>query len=281
MGLHVQLDVEYASDERIVEAGPMAELLYVRALCWCKKNPKTNGAFTWSQLAVFAHAIPQARKHAARLVEVGAWEATDRGAQVAAWLKRNKSGEDIASAADMASMLGIQGNHERWHVGKEGKPSNKCPLCLATFKASGTPIGSMSGNPIGSSSPKEEVKEEEESQVEEEVEVKPKEEVGHHLAARQLESVPPLPADDDELRMAKKITEIIDAIIGQRATETGRRISDPIAYLRSGRAKFARDERLSFDMMLVARPHFLDDDVKPETAAAFYLASSYSKGGAA
>lgn len=176
MGLHVQLDVEYASDERIVEAGPMAELLYVRALCWCKKNPKTNGAFTWSQLAVFAHAIPQARKHAARLVEVGAWEDTGKGAQVAAWLKRNKSGEDIASAADMASMLGIQGNHERWHVGKDGKPSNKCPLCLAAFRASGDPIGSRSGTPIGSVSPKEEEQEEVEPEEEPQPETQEEEE---------------------------------------------------------------------------------------------------------
>ena len=112
-GLHVQLDVEYASDDRMVEAGLLSELLYIRALCWCKKNPKTNGSFTWAQLAVFAHGFKSPRACAAKLVETGAWEATPKGCRVAAWLKRNKSGEDIAAAQDMASVLGGQGNHER------------------------------------------------------------------------------------------------------------------------------------------------------------------------
>lgn len=168
MGLHVQLDVEYASDEKMVDAGPLAELLYIRALCFAKKNPKNDGEFSATQLSLFAHGIPGARKCAEKLTTLGAWEVTPKGWRIAVWLRRNKSGADIATAQEMASALGVKGNHERWHVGPEGKPSAKCALCVAAYRLSGTPIGSGSGHPIGSASPKEEVEEQEKTETEEE-----------------------------------------------------------------------------------------------------------------
>ena len=127
MALHVQLDVEYASDPKIIDAGPMAELLYVRALCFAKKRPD-DGRLTRSQLTRFAAGIPSPMRHAAKLVEVGAWVETPDGWQIAAWLKRNKSAERIARDTAAKRLKSLMGNHERWHV-KEGKFDPTCELC--------------------------------------------------------------------------------------------------------------------------------------------------------
>lgn len=127
MGLHVQLDVEYASDPKMIDAGPMGELLYVRALCFAKKRPD-DGRLTRSQLTRFAAGIPSPLKHAQRLVEVGLWAETDDGWQIAAWLKRNKSAARIAKEQEAKRLKSLLGNHERWHV-KEGKYDPTCELC--------------------------------------------------------------------------------------------------------------------------------------------------------
>ena len=37
-GLFVPLDVEYDSDDKMIEAGPMAELLYVRGMAFAKRT---------------------------------------------------------------------------------------------------------------------------------------------------------------------------------------------------------------------------------------------------
>ena len=56
VGLHVQLDVEYAMDEKLVGVGPYAELLYVRALCFAKRT-MLDGKITHAQLAAIAHGL--------------------------------------------------------------------------------------------------------------------------------------------------------------------------------------------------------------------------------
>lgn len=180
-GLFVKLDVEYASDDKMIEAGPMAELLYVRGLTHCKKNPDKDGFISDAQLAGIALRIPAATKVAQRLVEVGAWTKFEKGWVVTAWLKRNRSGSDIKAQTDMASALGQQGNHERWHVGPEGKPSPKCQLCIGLHHQ--TPSGRGSGTPIGGSSPEEEERRTEENRTEPEVEpeVEPEPEVEQSL----------------------------------------------------------------------------------------------------
>ena len=181
-GLFVKLDVEYASDDKMVEAGPMAELLFVRGLCFCKRNAATDGEISSAQLALVAVGIPNPKKHAARLVEVAAWSKTERGWRVAAWLKRNRSNADIQAQLEMASALGIQGNHDRWHTGAEGKISAKCPICLSQHRgkpdrvAIGVPDEVDRRNPIGGSSPEEEEEEETEVKPEEETEPEAEEE---------------------------------------------------------------------------------------------------------
>jgi hypothetical protein len=127
-GLYVALDVEYDSDDKMILAGPMAELLYVRGLAFCKRT-MSNGNISRAQLAVVGRGIPSASKHAAALVEVGAWVITPQGWRVAAWLKRNKSAEQIAADRATRKAASVQANHDRWHTGPDGKPSVSCPIC--------------------------------------------------------------------------------------------------------------------------------------------------------
>lgn len=142
-GLFVPLDVEYPSDDEFIEAGYVAELLYIRALCFAKRK-QTDGSITRSQLPSVALGIPAAKKHAQKLVDVGLWTTTDDGWNIPAYLKRNPSKEEIETTKALAKEAGERGNHERWHIGEDGKPSSKCRLCRADR------IGKTSGNPIGS-----------------------------------------------------------------------------------------------------------------------------------
>lgn len=128
--LFVKLDAEYASDPKLLEAGPLAELLYVRSLCFCKRT-LVDGFIRERQLAVIAVGIPSPSKHAAALVEVGAWERVDGGWQVAAWLKRNKSARQIAEEREAKRAASLLANHTQHHVGKGKKPSPRCELCRA------------------------------------------------------------------------------------------------------------------------------------------------------
>ena len=87
-----------------------------------------------------------------------------------------------------------------------------------------------------------------------------------------LEAVPPIPDDDDGKNHDKKIAAIIDAIIAKRSVHS--RVADPIGHMRACRANFAAKERLTLDMVLATRPHFLEPDADPATVAEFYLGHS-------
>jgi len=128
MPLYVPLDVDYASDDKLIEAGPMAELLYVRGLAFCKRT-MSDGVIRRSQLAAVGLGIPAAAKHAQRLVDVGAWAATPHGWRVVAWLKRNKSAAQIRHDGEAKKAASVLANHKRWHIGEGKDASPTCPLC--------------------------------------------------------------------------------------------------------------------------------------------------------
>lgn len=130
-GLYVPLDVEFDSDDKLILAGPMAELLYIRSLAFAKRT-MSNGDITNAQLVVIGRGIPNAKKHAKKLEDVGAWRTTTTGWHIAAWLKRNKSVDAIATEREVKKAASVKANHERWHVGDTGKPSALCPLCYPT-----------------------------------------------------------------------------------------------------------------------------------------------------
>ena len=125
MPLFVPLDVNYADDDKIVAAGPMAELLYVRALAFVKRA-RSDGHLHDGQLPIVAARIPRPRQLADRLVDTGLWERNGTGLYVSAWLKRNPPVADVSPAKSAAGALG---NHRRWHLPPDGAPNPECPHC--------------------------------------------------------------------------------------------------------------------------------------------------------
>lgn len=128
MGLFVPLDVDYQMDAKVIDAGIYGELLYVRALAFAKRT-MSDGKIRTAQLGPLALGIPKPPQVAARLVEVGLWLVHAEGWLIAAWSKRNQSAEAITAKSDRKRLAAQKANHERWHVGEEGKPSDSCPLC--------------------------------------------------------------------------------------------------------------------------------------------------------
>jgi hypothetical protein len=128
MSLYVPLDVDYASDDKLIEAGPLAELLYIRGLAFCKRT-MSDGRIKRAQLTVVAHGIPSARKHVYQLVDVGLWRETSDGWAIVAWLKRNKSAAQIRSDSETKKAASALANHRRWHIGEGKEPSFSCPHC--------------------------------------------------------------------------------------------------------------------------------------------------------
>lgn len=120
--LFVPLDVNYADDDKIVAAGPMGELLYVRSLAFAKRD-RHDGLIRDGQFPIVAARIPRARLLAERLYGVGLWERNGSGLYISAWLKRNPPADELAGA-------GAVGAHKRWHL-KRGQPNPECDLCIA------------------------------------------------------------------------------------------------------------------------------------------------------
>lgn len=96
-GSYAPLSAHYYKDDAIAEAGPMAELLYVRGLAFCA-DVLSDGFISDTQLIRFVGVgVPTPRKHAERLVLVGLWEKAQpdllgsegTGYVVKAWAKWN------------------------------------------------------------------------------------------------------------------------------------------------------------------------------------------------
>jgi hypothetical protein len=120
--LFVPLDVNYAEDDKIIDVGPMAELLYIRGLAFAKRS-RQNGQIGDSQLPIIAARIHRPRALAARLIDVGLWERNGTGLYIRAWLKRNPPADELVES-------GAAGAHKRWHL-KRDQPNPDCDLCIA------------------------------------------------------------------------------------------------------------------------------------------------------
>jgi hypothetical protein len=178
-GLYVKLDAEYASDDKLIAAGPMAELLYIRGLAFCKRQ-MVDGVIKTNQLAAVALGIPSAAKHAAALVEHGAWVTVRDGWRIAAWLKRNKSVAEITDDREARRVASMEANHAQHHVGPGKKRSPKCDACRAESRSANAPRSEPITEP--KSEPPSEASrirgrlQEEEPEPEEEEEPEPEEE---------------------------------------------------------------------------------------------------------
>lgn len=249
VGLHVQLDVEYASDDKLIEAGPMAELLYVRGLCFAKRT-LTDGRISHGQLSAVAIGIPSPTKHARRLVDVGAWRATTTGYQIVSWLKRNKSAATVRAEAERKTKDSIAKNHKRWHI-DESKTSPTCPLCYPEQDPRRDPVADT---PSDSS----EVKAEAEALPEEEEESKAS---SSSRVGTQVGDSSPL--DDDDWFFQILVTRIATLRTEQGAT------SNPAGYRTTVLANLER-EIPTIRAMVADLPHLRED---PIVAADWYEAS--------
>jgi hypothetical protein len=145
--------------------GWQARAVYTEAVLYCRENLR-DGRILRAELMFWMPDMPVAArvKHLAQLTASGALQSTHEGWQVPekVWRKWGKMRADVEAEREMASELGIEGNHKRWHVGDEGKPSPKCALCRRDR------IGVPDRDPIAPRSPKPE--------PEPKPELKPKEE---------------------------------------------------------------------------------------------------------
>lgn len=98
-GSYAPLSAHYYKDDAIADAGPMAELLYVRGLAFCA-DVLQDGYISETQLMRFVGVgIPAPKKHAERLLLVGLWEKAERdgstGYEVVSWAKWNLTKAEI------------------------------------------------------------------------------------------------------------------------------------------------------------------------------------------
>lgn len=124
--LYVPLDVDYAADEKVLAAGPMAELLYVRSLAFAKRT-LSDGLIRTAQLPLVGINIPNLARCSDKLVEVGLWVFADDGWLIVGWTKRNKSAQTVRSESEQKRLASQKANHDRWH--SDGKVSARCPFC--------------------------------------------------------------------------------------------------------------------------------------------------------
>lgn len=123
--LFVPVSVRMSADRAIMIAGPMAELLYIRALAFAKVNYR-HGELYAEDLPMFAHGIPKARDAANALVGAGLWDETPTGWMIRSWCKWNADSVEIAEYRETKTLAGRRGNHVR-----HGHPAEfeACEIC--------------------------------------------------------------------------------------------------------------------------------------------------------
>jgi hypothetical protein len=126
-GNYVPLDVNYPHDAAIRAAGEAAELLYVRALAYCKRV-KTDGFVPSYDLPVVSIGMRSVPRRVAALVKHGLWTEEAGGYRVKAWGKWNKPVTSQEAFIEGQSEAGSRGNHERWHA-KRGVVEPSCTWC--------------------------------------------------------------------------------------------------------------------------------------------------------
>lgn len=111
-GVYVGLSANYADDEKIMDAGEDAELLYIRMLAYAARTPLTEGWISDSVLKARLGILPRdshdqagnvtgtvpgtdALSRAEALREVGLIAREDTGWRIVSWLKWNRSIEEM------------------------------------------------------------------------------------------------------------------------------------------------------------------------------------------
>lgn len=128
-GSYAPLSAHYYKDDAIDEAGPDAELLYVRGLAFCA-DVLSDGFISDRQLVRFVGVgMDDAAERAKRLVAVDLWERVDGGYRVRSWLDWNRSREEITErqakdAQRKAKDRGVESASSTPEPPPDGPPSN-------------------------------------------------------------------------------------------------------------------------------------------------------------
>jgi hypothetical protein len=125
-GLFVPLSVNYYDDPKIIDVGPMSELLYVRGLAFVKRAG-SDGKISSNQLRSITPRLTSVSRLVERVVDVGLWEANGNGWIVSGWSGWNRPTGEVS---EMKSVSGSFGNHRRWHTSPAGTPKVGCPFCM-------------------------------------------------------------------------------------------------------------------------------------------------------
>lgn len=125
--LFVPLDVEFATDPKIIKAGPLAAYLFIASLAYAKRAG-TEGVIAAEQVPFLAPGLQRHAELAKRLGIVGLWTPVDGGWQITSWARHNLSGDQLAERKDMLRTKAIAANHKRHHVDKNVNEPD-CDLC--------------------------------------------------------------------------------------------------------------------------------------------------------
>ena len=103
-----RIEDTHADHPKLIEAGPFAELLDVRAICWSSRL-QTDGRIPSSALPTISRGLPRPKLYAQKLVKAGRWRVASRRDGIDGWvihdfLKLNPSKEerDAERAANAA-----------------------------------------------------------------------------------------------------------------------------------------------------------------------------------
>lgn len=95
LGPYAPLSATYYRDDAILEAGERAEVLFTRGLAF-SSDSNADGFITDRQLSlVLGIGLRGIQQRADALVSVGLWERLDGGYNVRAWLKWNRSADEL------------------------------------------------------------------------------------------------------------------------------------------------------------------------------------------
>lgn len=131
--IYAQVSVEFGDDPRVVAAGALGELAYLRCLLQSRRL-LTDGVIDRHLLDRWLHGIGGKRKRRrimARLERVGLLDPHPAGWCIPprVWVKWAPERKDVDALRAERSAAAVRGNHERWHSGATGRPSAACPLC--------------------------------------------------------------------------------------------------------------------------------------------------------
>jgi hypothetical protein len=122
-GSYAPLSAHYYKDDAIADAGPMAELLYVRSLAF-SADVLSDGYISDTQLLRFVGVgIPSVRKHADALCKVDLWIREDGGYRIVTWSKWNLTKAEIQEK---------QHGMPRGRVGSRREESTRSPNGIHT-----------------------------------------------------------------------------------------------------------------------------------------------------